>query len=56
MTGTTWARVVGLGLAGLCMLANFMWLPYTPWWALLFSAIDVLVIWGLCVAPRPMRD
>ncbi|MCD9901092.1 hypothetical protein LUR56_16035 [Streptomyces sp. MT29] len=53
--GATWARVVGVGLAGLSMIANFMWLPYTPWWALLIIAIDALVIWGLCVAPRPTR-
>ncbi|MFF4277002.1 hypothetical protein [Streptomyces sp. NPDC001536] len=55
-TGATWARVVGVGLAGLSMIANFMRLPYTPWWALVFIAIDALVIWGLCVAPRPMKD
>ncbi|WP_282696551.1 hypothetical protein [Streptomyces sp. CC208A] len=55
-TGATWARVVGVGLAGLSMIANFMWLPYTPWWALLLIAIDALIIWGLCVAPRPLRD
>ncbi|WP_128981912.1 DUF7144 family membrane protein [Streptomyces roseicoloratus] len=54
-TGATWARVVGVGLAGLSMIANFMWLPYTPWWALLLIAIDALIIWGLCVAPRPER-
>ncbi|MFC9245914.1 hypothetical protein ACFT7S_18460 [Streptomyces sp. NPDC057136] len=55
-TGATWARIVGVVLAGLSMIANFMWLPYTPWWALLFIAIDALIIWGLCVAPRPTRD
>ncbi|MFD7324128.1 hypothetical protein ACFV9D_23985 [Streptomyces sp. NPDC059875] len=54
-TGATWARVVGVVLAGLSMIANFMWLPYTPWWALLIIAIDALIIWGLCVAPRPTR-
>lgn len=54
--GATWARVVGVVLAGLSMIANFMWLPYNPWWALLFIAIDAFVIWALCVAPGPMRD
>ncbi|MFF7178605.1 hypothetical protein [Streptomyces sp. NPDC008121] len=54
--GATWARVVGVGLAGLSMIANFMWLPYTPWWALLFIAIDAFVIWALCVAPGPRSD
>ncbi|MER7957848.1 MULTISPECIES: DUF7144 family membrane protein [unclassified Streptomyces] len=55
-TGATWARIVGVGLAGLSMIANFMWLPYTPGWALLFIALDALIIWGLCVAPSPARD
>ncbi|WP_329113437.1 DUF7144 family membrane protein [Streptomyces sp. NBC_01353] len=55
-SGATWARVVGVMLAGLSMIANFMWLPYTPWWALLIIALDVVVIWALCIAPRPQRD
>lgn len=54
--GATWARVIGVALAGLSMIANFMWLPYTPGWALLIIALDVIVIWALCVAPRPVRD
>lgn len=54
-SGATWARIVGVGLAGLSMIANFMWLPYTPWWALLLIALDALIIWGLCVAPRPVK-
>ncbi|WP_411074974.1 hypothetical protein [Streptomyces sp. cmx-4-7] len=53
--GATWARAVGVGLAGLSMIANFMWLPHTPWWASLLIVVDALVIWGLCVAPRPTR-
>lgn len=53
--GATWARAVGVGLAGLSMIANFLWLPHTPWWASLLIVIDALVIWGLCVAPRPTR-
>ncbi|MGW2564470.1 DUF7144 family membrane protein [Streptomyces sp. NPDC001514] len=52
-TGAMWARVVGLVLAGLGMLANFMWLPYTPFWAIILIAVDAFVIWALCAAPRP---
>ncbi|MET7519331.1 hypothetical protein ABZS88_39095 [Streptomyces sp. NPDC005480] len=32
------------------------WGSHTPWWALSFIAIDALVVRGICVAPRPMRD
>ncbi|WP_444875797.1 DUF7144 family membrane protein [Streptomyces rishiriensis] len=30
---------VGVESAGLSMTANFLWLPRTPWWAVLFIAI-----------------
>ncbi|MGW1753609.1 DUF7144 family membrane protein [Streptomyces mirabilis] len=48
-TGAMWARVVGVVLAGLSMIANFMWLPYYPVWAIVLIAVDAFVIWALCV-------
>lgn len=51
--GATWARVVGVGLAGLAMLANFLWIPYAPFWAIVLLALDAIVIWALCTAPSP---
>ncbi|NBM20081.1 hypothetical protein GUY61_31930 [Streptomyces sp. GC420] len=50
-TGATWARVVGVALAGLSMLANFLWLPYAPVWAIVLIVIDGFIIWALC-SPR----
>jgi hypothetical protein len=50
-SGILWARVVGVVLAGLSMLANFMWLPYAPVWAIVLIAVDAFIIWALC-APR----
>ncbi|MEU8795155.1 hypothetical protein [Streptomyces sp. NPDC048643] len=49
--GMLWARIVGVALAGLSMIANFMWLPYQPVWAIVLIAIDAFVIWALCVGP-----
>ncbi|MDH6108252.1 hypothetical protein P3T36_004283 [Kitasatospora sp. MAP12-15] len=46
--GAVWARIVGIALAGLAMLANFLWLPYYPFWAIVLIAIDIFVIWALC--------
>ncbi|MEU5716623.1 hypothetical protein AB0G71_12670 [Streptomyces sp. NPDC020403] len=46
------ARVVGVGLAGLSIIANFVWLPYQPVWAVVSIAIDTFVIWALCTADR----
>ena len=49
MSGQTWARVIGIILAGLSALANFTFLPYYPFWSLLIIALDVVVIWALAV-------
>ncbi|MEV6108978.1 hypothetical protein AB0M28_30385 [Streptomyces sp. NPDC051940] len=46
--GATWARVVGVALASLVVIANFMWLPYQPVWAVVAIALGVFVIWSLC--------
>ena len=48
LQGAGWARGVGIGLAVLSAIANFLALPYYPFWAVLIIALDVLVIWGLC--------
>jgi hypothetical protein len=48
-SGSLWARVTGVVLAGLSMVANFMWLPYYPVWAIVLIAVDAFVIWALCV-------
>ena len=49
MSGQTWARVIGIILAGLSALANFTFIPYYPFWSLLIIALDVFVIWALAV-------
>ncbi|MBF6477920.1 DUF7144 family membrane protein [Nocardia cyriacigeorgica] len=45
MTGAVWARVVAVFLAGLSIVANFLWIPYYPWWSLLLIALNIVVIW-----------
>ena len=51
-SGQVWARVVGIGLAGLSLLVNFVFLPHYPIWSLLAIALDVAVIWALAVYRR----
>ncbi|WP_406448030.1 hypothetical protein OG782_04170 [Streptomyces sp. NBC_00876] len=51
-TGAVWARAVGIVLAGLGALANFLWLPHYPMWSIVLIAIDVFIIWALCAGPR----
>ena len=43
----TWARVTGVTLATLSAIANFFFIPYYPFWAILIIALDVWVIWAL---------
>jgi hypothetical protein len=47
LRGQTWARVAGMIAAAVSAILNFVWLPYSPWWALLIIAVDFLVIWAL---------
>ncbi|WP_445400549.1 DUF7144 family membrane protein [Streptomyces sp. LE64] len=52
LKGADWARAVGVGLAALSVVLNFVWLPYQPLWALVAIAIGLFVIWALCSAPE----
>jgi hypothetical protein len=56
LAGRTWARVVGITLAVLSAIANFMFIPHHPVWALLVIALDVFVIWALAAHGRELRD
>ncbi|MFF3540265.1 hypothetical protein [Streptomyces platensis] len=47
-TGAMWARIIGVILAGLGALANFLWIPHYPFWAIVLIAIDIFIIWALC--------
>ena len=49
ISGQTWARVVAIAVVSLTMIANFIWLPYYPLWAMLIIALDVAVIWAVSV-------
>ncbi|MEU3255780.1 hypothetical protein [Streptomyces sp. NPDC006997] len=49
----TWARASGIALAALSIVANFLYLPYQPWWALIGIAIGTFVIWSLAQTAAP---
>ena len=51
-TRATWARVVGVGIAALLIIANFLSIPYYPFWSLTLIALYAFVIWALCVVRR----
>ncbi|MEU1279764.1 hypothetical protein [Streptomyces sp. NPDC005805] len=51
-TRATWARIVGVGIAGLLIIANFLSIPYYPFWSIVLIALYAFVIWALCVVRR----
>jgi hypothetical protein len=55
MQGSTFARVVGIGLVALNLIAQFSWTTLYPFWALIVIAIDVLVIYALVVHGRELQ-
>ena len=46
-SGRTWARTVAIILAVLSALANFLFIPYYPFWSLLLITLDIFVIWAV---------
>ncbi|GGZ00199.1 hypothetical protein GCM10010300_50260 [Streptomyces olivaceoviridis] len=47
--GALWARVGGVVIASLVIIANFLSLPYYPVWSIVLMAFSGFVIWALCV-------
>lgn len=47
----TWARIVGVVLACISAVLNFVWIPYQPVWSVVLIALDVFIVWAL-LAPR----
>jgi hypothetical protein len=56
LSGRTWARVVGITVALLSALANFLFIPYYPFWALTVITLDIFVIWALAAHGGELRD
>jgi hypothetical protein len=60
--GALWARVIGITIALIAGLVNFMYIPYYPIWSVLIIALNVVIIWALASFPgmhamdEPTRD
>ena len=52
LMGKSWAYLIGIILAILNAVLNFLWLPISPLAALVFIAINVLVVWALATIRR----
>ena len=49
--GATWGRAVGIAVASLSLLANFLFIPHYPIWSIAIIVLDVLIIWALVTYP-----
>ena len=56
VAGMLAARIVGILLAGISAVVNFLSIPYYPFWAITIIAIDVFVIWALSVHGRDIKS
>jgi hypothetical protein len=45
--GQTWAMVVGIVIASLSAIVQFLFIPWQPLWAMVIIATDIAVIWTL---------
>lgn len=53
-SGNVLARSVGVTIAALSTVANFMSLPYYPVWSVIIIAINIILIWALTVYGRAL--
>ena len=50
------ARFVGIGLAAINLVGQFMYLPYQPIWAVVGIALSAFAIWALTTQNRMVRS
>lgn len=56
LTGNVLARTVGVVVATLSLIANFMFIPVYPIWAITVIVVDMLVIWALTAHGAEMKE
>jgi len=54
--GSTWARTVAVVVAGLSIIASFLWMPYYPIWSLVVVTFDLFVIWAVTAHGRDITQ
>ncbi|MFI0265356.1 DUF7144 family membrane protein [Streptomyces luteogriseus] len=46
-TGADWARVASAIVVDLALIANFLWLPYQPFWSIIMIVTGLFVLWSV---------
>jgi hypothetical protein len=55
-TGAMWARVLGVTVAAISLVANFVFIPAFPLWCLTMVALDVIVIYAIVAHGREVQQ
>jgi hypothetical protein len=55
MKGSTFARVLGIVLVALNLIAQFSWTTLYPFWSLILVTVDILVIYALVIHGRELK-
>lgn len=45
--GSDWGRILAIAIACISIVAQFLWFPYYPGWAILIIVLDLIVIWAV---------
>ena len=56
LAGQVWARTVGVIVALVSLVVNFLFIPVYPIWAIVIITLDVLVIWALTAHGRDITS
>ena len=54
--GAVWARTIGVILAIVSAIANFMFIPQAPIWAISVIVLDMFIIWALTTHGRDITE
>ena len=47
-----WPSLIVVIIASISALANFLWLPYQPWWSIVLITLNVFIIWAVTAHGR----
>jgi hypothetical protein len=55
LAGQMWARVIGIIMAAVSVIANIAFVAAYPVWSIIVIVLDVIVIYALCVHGREVK-
>lgn len=56
LVGQLWARVIGVIIAAVSAVANMLFIAAYPLWSIILIAVDIVIIYALCVHGREAQD